>query len=69
MDDFDPYRNDGPIEYAVKTGDPSRGASIRDERIVLDDFVYGNEQGSKEGNSLITLALSIVFLVVALLSL
>lgn len=30
MDNFDPYRNDTPVEYAVRTGDPSEGASVND---------------------------------------
>lgn len=30
MDDFDPHRNETPVEYAVRTGDPSEGASVND---------------------------------------
>ena len=69
VDTFDPYANDGPIEYAVKTGDPSRGASMRDDSIVLDEFEDPRSYGNHKTNSLVTLALALTFLVVAFLSL
>ena len=56
METFDPYANDGPIEYVVKTGDPSRGASMRDERILLDDgFDASYSSGETSSGSLTAL--------------
>ncbi|MDP4540365.1 hypothetical protein Q9K01_12070 [Qipengyuania sp. DY56-A-20] len=69
METFDPYANDGPIEYVVKTGDPSRGASMRDERILLDDgFDASYSSGETSSGSLTALVLAILFMIVAFAS-
>lgn len=73
MDDFDPYRFDDPVTYAVKTGDISRGASPRDAGLTaIDDnskpeFADGNGRLSPS-EALIGLVMALAFLLVAALS-
>lgn len=65
MDNFDSYRNDGPVEYVVKTGDPSRGASHRDEYVTFDDgVVYEERSAGRFG--VVGLTLALVFLAAAI---
>ena len=73
MDDFNNRSNMDPITYAVVTGDISRGASPTDLpgrfgnlRSPEEDLTYGRRPS--KGSSLIALALSITFLIVAVLS-
>ena len=73
MDDFSHKSSMDPITYAVITGDTSRGASVSDlgrSYGSLDDatkdLTYGDT--NTHGGSLLALALSIAFLVVAILS-
>jgi hypothetical protein len=73
MDDFNNRSNMDPITYAVVAGDISRGASPTDLpgrfgnlRHPEEYLIYGGKPS--KGSSLIALALSIAFLLVAILS-
>lgn len=73
MDDFSHNSSIDPITYAVMTGDTSRGASPTDlpgrfgnPRSPEEYLTYGGKLS--KGGSLIALALSIAFLIVAVLS-
>lgn len=72
MDDFDPYRNDDAISYAVKTGDLSRGASPRDLPATVDaEFDLAEDWRGRSFSRLeaiATLGLALAFLIVAALS-
>lgn len=73
MDDFSHKSSTDPITYAVITGDTSRGASQTDLpgrfgnlRNPEEYLTYGGKLS--KGSSLIALALSIAFLIVAIFS-
>ena len=72
VENYDPYRFDDPISYAVKTGDISRGASPRDISTPYDDSAEGLGSDGRVGlnpraNAYLALALALVFLIVAIL--
>ena len=73
LDNYDPNRFDDPISYAVKTGDISRGASPRDVSIDHEESSGGYLPRASAAlglrtNAYLGLALSILFLIVAILS-
>jgi|TARA_B100000378_G_scaffold27667_1_gene20921 hypothetical protein len=72
VENYDPYRFDDPISYAVKTGDISHGASPRDVSMSYDDNAEGPVFDSRTGlsrraNAYLGLALAMIFLIVAIL--
>lgn len=71
MDNFDPYRNDDPITYAVKTGDISRGASPSDVSVASDDqqdYSVDAVAPASKAQAILGLVLAIIFLIAAILS-
>jgi hypothetical protein len=73
MDDFDPYRFDDPVTYAVKTGDISRGASSRDASLTAMDDSSEAEFADSNGRlstseAVIGLIMALAFVLVAALS-
>lgn len=72
MDNLDPYRDDDPITYAVKTGDISRGASPNDVSSMHSDDVDiphdGYDAPAPKSQAILALVLAMIFLVFAALS-
>ena len=73
MDDFDPYRFDDPVTYAVKTGDISRGASPSDASLVAIDDSSEPEFADSNGRlstaeAVIGLLMALAFVFIAALS-
>lgn len=72
MDNLDPYRNDDPITYAVKTGDISRGASPTDVSSMHNDNVEVPHDDIvapvSKSQAILALAVAVIFLAFAVLS-
>lgn len=72
MEPFENFRSEGPVEYALRTGDTSRGVTPDDiglyKKHEWPPLLPDHEHVSTNLNSWIALALSIAFLTVAILS-